>query len=154
MAKRDRASAPLPFNPSWPIAGVLLLGSLTGCAQPLPEQAAITAFSGAVTRQIQEHSEFGFSEAEIYLTRLASIPNDEVYEFGDRVCETLRRGGSSQQIAAAIQSQFSYDDERMTYLHIAQAAEQTLCPQSSFPAEGWQRSLFFWQERLNGGQSL
>jgi Protein of unknown function (DUF732) len=153
MAKRDRA-APTPFNLSGPIAGVLLLGSLVGCAQPPPDQAAITAFSSAVTQHIQEHSEFGFSEAEIYLTKLTSIPNDEVYEFGDRVCETLRRGGSSQQIAAAIQSRFSYDDERMTHLHIAQAAEKTLCPQSSFPAEGRARSLFFWKERLNGGQPL
>lgn len=72
----------------------------------------------------------------------------------DRTCETLRRGGSSKQISDTIQSRFSRDDQRLTYLHVAQAAEKNLCPASGFPVENWQRSLFFWKECLNGGQPL
>jgi hypothetical protein len=29
---------------------------------------------------------------------VSDIPDEAVYEFGDRTCETLRRGGSRQQI--------------------------------------------------------
>lgn len=133
---------------------ILLSGSWAGCAQSRPDSSAITTFNQAVTQHINEHAEFGFSEAEIYLTVLSNIPDETVYEFGDRTCETLRRGGSSKQISDTIQSQFSRDDQRMTYLHIAQAAAKNLCPESSFPTENWQRSLFFWKEHLNGGQPL
>jgi hypothetical protein len=155
MVKRDRPFASMLFQPQGLMAAVLLLsGSLAGCAQSSSGSSAITTFNRAVTQHINERSEFGFSEAEIYLTVLANIPDEAVYEFGDRTCETLRRGGSSKQISDTIQSRFSRDDERMTYLHIAQAAEENLCPESSFPVEGWQRSLFFWKERLNGGQPL
>ncbi|HEY9645456.1 MAG TPA: hypothetical protein V6C88_03750 [Chroococcidiopsis sp.] len=157
--KCDRPFAsPQPY-PKRFIAAVMvlsgsLLGSLAGCSQSLPEQSDITDFNRSVAQYIQEHSQFGYSEAEVYLTILATIPDQAVYEFGDRTCETRRRGGSSKQIIDIIQSQFEPDDERMTYLYIAQAAEQHLCPESSFPAEGWPRSLFFWKERLNGGQPL
>lgn len=116
-----------------------------------PDQPTVTTFNQAVAQHIQENSEFGFSEAEIYLTVLSNISDEAVYEFGDRTCETLRRGGSQEQIADTIQARFSRDDERMTYRHIARAAEKNLCPESSFPVEGWQRSLFFWKERLNRG---
>lgn len=137
------------------IAAVILLsGSLVGCVQSRPDQSTISSFYRAVTQHIQEHSEFGYSEAEVYLTFLSHIPNEVVYEFGDRTCETLRRGGSSKQIADTIQARFSRDDERMTYLHIAQTAEENLCPEGSFPVEDWQRSLFFRKEHLNGGQPL
>ncbi|NJL55874.1 hypothetical protein HC928_12290 [bacterium] len=114
--------------------------------------SAVKTFNQAVTQHIYDHSEFGYSEAEVYLTILANIPNQVVYEFGDRTCETLRYGGSIDQINEAIESQFTYDDQRMTYTHIARVAEENLCPASSFPAASWRRSLFFWKERFNGGQ--
>ncbi len=159
MVRRDRPFALLSFYPKRFIAAVIvlsgsLLGSLAGCSQPLPEQSDITTFNQAVAQYIQEHSKFGYSETEVYLTMLANIPDEAVYEFGDRTCETRRRGGSSKQIIDIIQSRFDRDDERMTYLYIAHAAEQHLCPESSFPMEGWQRSLFFWKESFNGGQPL
>jgi hypothetical protein len=155
MVKRDRPFAPMLFyRKELMAAAILLSGSVGGCAQSLPDQSAVVTFNRAVTQHIQEYSEFGFSEAEIYLTVLSNIPDEVVYQFGDRTCETVRRGGSQEQIADTIEARFSRDDERMTYRHIAQAAEKNLCPESSFPAEGWQRSLFFWIERLNGGQPL
>lgn len=132
----------------------LLSGSLTGCSQSLPDQSAVKVFNQGVAQHIQKYSKFGYSEAEVYLTTLSNIPDEAVYEFGDRTCETLRRGGSSKQIVDTIQSRFTHDDERMTYMHIAQVAKKNLCPDSLFPVEGWQRSLFFWIERLNGGQPL
>lgn len=153
MVKRDRPFAPMLFYRQAPMAAaILLLGSVGGCAQSLPDPSAVVMFNRAVTQHIQDHSEFGFSEAEIYLTMLSNIPDEAVYQFGDRTCETLRRGGSQKQITDAIEAQFSRDDERRIYGRIAQAAEKNLCPESSFPAEGWQRALFFWKERWNGGQ--
>jgi hypothetical protein len=134
-------------------AVILLSGSLTGCESP-PDKSAVKTFIVEVTQHIEAQSEFGFSEAEIYLTILSNTPDETIYEFGDRTCETLRRGGSSEQIADTIQAQFSRDDERMTYMYIAEVAEKTLCPKRNFPLKGWQRSLFFWKERLNGGQAL
>lgn len=136
------------------IALGLLSASLTGCSQSLPDQAAVKVFNQVVAQHIQKYSRFGYSEAEVYLTTLSNIPDEAVYEFGNRTCETLRRGGSSQQIVDTIQSRFTRDDERMTYMHIAQVAKKNLCPDRSLPVEGWQRSLFFWKERLNGGQPL
>ncbi len=153
--KRNCPFASRIFQFKGSIATVILLsGSLTACAQSRPDLSAITTFHQAVTQHINERSEFGFSEAEIYLTVLSNLPDEVVYEFGNRTCETLRRGGSREQVADAIQSRFSRDDQRRTYLHIAQAAEENLCPESCFPVAGWQRSLFFWKERLNGGQPL
>lgn len=155
MIQRDRLCRPMLFHPnSFLTALILLFGSLAGCAQSPPDPSTVMTFNQAVAQHIQDNSEGGYSEAEIYLTILSKIPEPMVYEFGERTCETLRRGGSSKQIADTIQTLFSRDDERMTYRHIAQAANQNLCPKSSFPAEGWQRSLFFWKERLNGGQPL
>lgn len=155
MVRCDRSFDPmLLYRKGLIAAAILLSGSLVGCTRPLPDQSAMTTFKQAVTQHIQEHSEFGSSEAEVYLTVLSHISDNAVYEFGDRTCETLRRGGGRKQIADAIQSRFSRDDKRMTYGHIAQAAEKNLCPASSFPAGDWQRSLFFWKEHLNGGQPL
>lgn len=155
MVRCDRPFDPMLFYRKGLIAAAILLsGSLVGCAQSLPDQSAITTFNRAVTQHIQEQSEFGFSEAEIYLTVLSNISDEAVYEFGDRTCETLRRGGSQKQIEDTIKARFSRDDERIIYGHIAQAAEKNLCPESSFPARGWQRALFFWNEHLNGGQPL
>lgn len=155
MVKRDCPFDPMLFYRQGLLtAAMALLGIVVGCAQSSPDQSAVTTFNRAVIQHMQEQSEFGFSEAEIYLTTLSNIPDHAVYKFGYRTCETLRRGGSQKQITDTIQAQFSRDDERMTYGHIAQAAEKNLCPASSFPAEGWQRSLFFWKEHLNGGQPL
>lgn len=152
MVRRDRPVDPRLFYRQGLMATAMVLsGIVVGCAQSGPDQPTVTTFNQAVAQHIQENSEFGFSEAEIYLTVLSNISDEAVYEFGDRTCETLRRGGSQEQIADTIQARFSRDDERMTYRHIARAAEKNLCPESSFPVEGWQRSLFFWKERLNRG---
>ncbi len=155
MVRRDRPFDPMLFYRKGLMASAILLsGSVGGCAQSLPDQSAITTFNRAVTQHIQEHSGFGFSEAEIYLTVLSNIPDEAVYKFGDRTCKTVRRGDSQNQIVVAIEARFSRDNERMTYRYIAQAAEKNLCPERSFPVEVCQRSLFFWKERLNGGQPL
>jgi hypothetical protein len=116
---------------------ILLLGSLTGCVESPPDPSAVITFKQAVAQHIQEQSEFGYSEAEIYLTILSNIPDEVVYEFGDRTCEMLRQRGSSKQIIDTIQAQFSREDERRTYQYIAQAANKNLCPESRFTVEGW-----------------
>ncbi len=155
MVQRDRSSRLKRVHAKVVLMVVMwLAGQLAGCAPSPPDPSMIKLFIQAVTQHIETNSEFGFSEAEIYLTVLSHIPDAAIYEFGDRTCETLRRGGSSKQIADTIQARFPRDEERMVYMHIAQAAEKTLCPESSFPVEGWQRSLFFWRERLNGGMPI
>ncbi|MDX2241648.1 MAG: hypothetical protein NW224_13270 [Leptolyngbyaceae cyanobacterium bins.302] len=131
MVKHDRSFALRLFHPNGCMtAAILLAGSLAGCAQSQADQAAVRTFNQAVVQHIQKHSEFGYSEAEIYLTVLSSLSDEAVYEFGDRTCEMFRRGSSRKQIADTIQSQFSRADERGTYMHIAQTAQEKLCPES------------------------
>lgn len=92
------------------------------------------------------------SEAEVYLTGLAKMADRQVLSEAQRMCETLKRGGSKKELVDLIQTVSQSDNLLEIRLQILKVAEVELCPPEMFPPEGWQRSLFFWQERWNGGQ--
>jgi hypothetical protein len=99
MVNRDRPSNQVLCHVKGGMTVIIILAAcLVGCGQSPPKPSAVKSFMGAVARHMEEHAEFGYSEAEIYLTLLSNMPDEAVYEFGDRTCETLRHGGSRQQI--------------------------------------------------------
>ncbi|MDX2212086.1 MAG: hypothetical protein SFY66_02240 [Oculatellaceae cyanobacterium bins.114] len=95
-----------------------------------------------------------YSQAEVYLTALGQLSDEEIWQYGDRVCESLRRGGNIKIITEQIASQFATHEESFVHNQIMSVAGKQLCPESSFPPAGLPRSLFFMWERLNGGAPL
>lgn len=136
------------------LAIVLLMGSLGSCANPAPNPPSTSPrdFRNQVVQQIGEN--FTASEAEVYLTRLGDLSDGAIAAYGDRACESFRRGRSLQQMMDTLQEQFPAEEPYITHLQIVLTAQQQRCPESSFPAPGWQRWSLFLAERLNGGDPL
>jgi hypothetical protein len=137
------------------ISGMLLalcMGWLGGCSTAPPSAILLREFKQHVAQNIYDN--FGYSEAEVYLTALAELSDEAVSQYGDRVCESIRRGKPFQAIQDDLRQRASSDDREMPYLQIAIVAERQRCPVNGLPQVQWQRSLLFLQEWLNGGQPL
>lgn len=158
-ANQNRRRLPLPLRriPSrcWLGAIVIVLGcGLGSCGSDPPAPAAIDppTFRKRLIRYVTER--YPDSEAEVYLTGLAKMADRQVLSEAQRMCETLKRGGGKKELVDLIQTVSQSDNLLEIRLQILKVAEVELCPPEMFPPEGWQRSLFFWQERWNGGQAF
>jgi hypothetical protein len=150
------------FNRHLWIYVLLFVAFLGSCSRPSSSSAVVNQsdfikqrnFRKQVAQNINDTSAFGFSEAEVYLTFLGRLSDKEIFQYGERVCESVRRGDPLERLTEKIFNEAQNRDEAMPYVQIAIVAERQHCPESSLPQIKWQRSLFFLKERLNGGQPL
>lgn len=126
---------------------------LVGCAtEPSVPEIEPATFRKRLVRYVTER--YPESESEVYLTGLAKMDDRQVLNEAQRMCETLKRGGDKKGLVDLIQTVSQTDNLLEIRLQILKVAEEELCPPEIFPPDGWERSLFFWQERWNGGQAF
>lgn len=111
---------------------VVMTMGISSCFQSLtrPQLADISpeAFMQEVTQSIYEG--FTYSEAEVYLTKLGQLSSAEVFQYGSEVCTQLHQGKDLKTLDQMIRAEMPLEDDYMTHLQIARAAEKVLCPKS------------------------